>query len=607
MLQNVVLLPGVLAQHDVDAQHFSDRLLDCGVYQGCKSIGDQLRRGTRGKDVAEKRPWGGLALALVLLGLGLLWFSCRRMAGGPGPSGLSRITVSRETTWLTEPIGDDGCIDYLAAINRMAGEGVRPEDNAVVPLVEAFGPGFLAGADEEFCARLGIPLLLAEGNYFTTLDRFDKRSSSARRGRVDPAASIGPPIPPADQLAQALLRPWTSREFPLLAQWLAENERHLAAFVAGSRRPRCYWPRVRVAQPPTVAGAAHRLAIHFREAGNALAARAMLRLHAQNLAEAWADLEACHRLGRLSAQGPTIADLMQGFALHGVACQAETAIALHGSMTSAQARKRIQQLKALPPWPDAAEKMDHAERWVLLGTISELAQLGPESNLAGYGPALGIAGLDSPEDGGQAWIPGLRQLGAVLGNAATDWDEALRLANAWMDRIREALAKPDRAERAAAARSLYQELTRPPSDSLLGDFAQAVRSGRSPRKAMAERIVQTLVPRLAPILVILPSSEDGADAQFHLAIVALALAAYRADHGALPETLADLCPNYLAELPRDIHGDGPFQYRRSADGFLLYSVGSNGRDDGGHGRASRFDLTDAADDLVVPWAVSREQ
>jgi len=549
--------------------------------------------------VGEKKPRGGLALGLVLLGLGLLWFSCRRLAGPPGAANPSSITISKETTWLTEPIDADGFVDYLAAINRMAGQGVRPEDNAAVPLVEAFGPGFLAGVDQEFCALLGIPLPLAEGNYFAPLDRFDKLSSSARRGPVGPGAAIGPPMTLADQLAQALVRPWNPREFPVVAQWLAENERHLAAFVAASRRPRCYWPRVRAVQPATLAAAVHRWPIHFREAGNALAVRAMLRLHAQDMAKAWDDLEACHRLGRLIAQGPTIADLMQGFALHGVACQAETALAVHGRMTSAQALKRIQQLRALPPWPAAAERMNNAERWVLLGTISELARFGPGNDLANHGRGLGVARLESLDDRPQAWIPGLDQLGLALGNAATDWDEALRLANAWMNRIRDALARPDRAERAVATRSLYQELTRPGSGSLLGDFAQGVRSGRSPRKVMAERTVQALVPRFAPILAILPTAEDRADAQFHLAIASLALAAYRADHGSFPETLAELCPKYLAGLPRDIYGDGPFQYRRSADGFLLYSVGSNGRDDGGRSHPSRFDLTDAADDLVV--------
>lgn len=556
--------------------------------------------------MGEKKPFSGLTLALVLVGLGLLWFSCRRMAGTAGPAGPSRITISRETTWLTEPIGDDGLIDYLAAINRMTGEGVRPEDNAVVPLVEAFGPGPLAGADQECCALLGIPLVLAEGRYFTPLDRFDKLSSSFRHDPADSPPATGPPLTLADQLAQAHWRPWASSEFPVLAQWLTENERHLAAFVAASRRPRYYWPRVRGTQSPSVAQAVHRLPIHFREAGNALAARAMLRIHGRDLAKAWEDLEACHRLGRLSAQGPTIAEWMQGFALHGVACQAETAIAFGGPMTSAQAIQRIKMLKTLPPWPDAAGKMDHAERFALLGTIAELAQFGGEGDLAGPGQALIHAGRDFPADQGPAWTFGLDQLGRALGYAATDWDEALRLANAWMDRICDALAKPDRPQRAAAAQSLYHELTHPAQGSLLGDFAQAVRSGRSPGQAMAERVVHSLVPQLAPILVILPSLEDRADAQFHLAIASLALAAYRADHGALPETLAELCPKYLAELPRDIYGKGPLQYRRSGDRFLLYSVGPNGRDDGGRGRTSRFELTDAADDLVVPWAVSNK-
>jgi hypothetical protein len=34
-------------------------------------------------------------------------------------------------------------------------------------------------------------------------------------------------------------------------------------------------------------------------------------------------------------------------------------------------------------------------------------------------------------------------------------------------------------------------------------------------------------------------------------------------------------------LPRDIYNDKPFIYRRTEDGYLLYSAGANGQDDGG--------------------------
>jgi hypothetical protein len=68
----------------------------------------------------------------------------------------------------------------------------------------------------------------------------------------------------------------------------------------------------------------------------------------------------------------------------------------------------------------------------------------------------------------------------------------------------------------------------------------------------------------------------------HLAAVACALERCRLAHGDYPESLEALIPEFCATLPRDIIGGGPLEYRKTgAASFLLYSVGWNGRDDGG--------------------------
>lgn len=67
-----------------------------------------------------------------------------------------------------------------------------------------------------------------------------------------------------------------------------------------------------------------------------------------------------------------------------------------------------------------------------------------------------------------------------------------------------------------------------------------------------------------------------------LLLVALALRAYQADHGRYPETLAELAPVYLKQLPEDPFAQaGTFQYRLTGDSYLLYSIGVDGKDDGG--------------------------
>ena len=64
--------------------------------------------------------------------------------------------------------------------------------------------------------------------------------------------------------------------------------------------------------------------------------------------------------------------------------------------------------------------------------------------------------------------------------------------------------------------------------------------------------------------------------------VACALERHRLAHGEYPENLAPLVPAYLPTLPPDVVDGQPLHYRRLPDGrFLLYSIGWNGKDDGG--------------------------
>ena len=67
-----------------------------------------------------------------------------------------------------------------------------------------------------------------------------------------------------------------------------------------------------------------------------------------------------------------------------------------------------------------------------------------------------------------------------------------------------------------------------------------------------------------------------------MAIVACALERYHLAQGEYPETLGALAPEYIKTVPPDVVDGQPLHYRRTQDGrFLLYSVGWDGKDDGG--------------------------
>jgi hypothetical protein len=90
--------------------------------------------------------------------------------------------------------------------------------------------------------------------------------------------------------------------------------------------------------------------------------------------------------------------------------------------------------------------------------------------------------------------------------------------------------------------------------------------------------------------------EDGeqqtrfAEAVVRLASLACALERHRSTAGALPDALEAMVPRCLAEIPSDPAGPGALRYRREgADGFVVYSVGPDGKDDGGRVRTEGND------------------
>jgi len=67
-----------------------------------------------------------------------------------------------------------------------------------------------------------------------------------------------------------------------------------------------------------------------------------------------------------------------------------------------------------------------------------------------------------------------------------------------------------------------------------------------------------------------------------LTVAAIALQRFHLRHQRWPETLAELAPEFLATVPVDPMSAEPVRYRREADGgFVLYSVGEDGKDNSG--------------------------
>jgi hypothetical protein len=494
------------------------------------------------------------------------------------------LTISKETTYITGPLGKDGYVDYVAALNERFQAGVTPDNNAAVHFLKAMGPvnGNPQYCDE-YCKMLGIQPLPEKGDYFVPLDTYAKTSPEAGQKLSEEEREKGADLY-AEQLTRAMKRAWSKKEFPVLAGWLTANEKPMALLVAASKRPRRYDPLI--SADGSVITALVPAITHYREAARALAARAMFRTDQGQVDDAWEDLLACHRLARLVGQGPTLIDALVAVAVDGIACAGDQGLLQHGQLTPAQIAKMRADLAKLPSLPKMVDAINVGERFMGLDCVTMISRKGVDSltNLSG---------------GGKAKSKGLFTL--LMDDAVAvsiDWDQVLRMSNQWYDRMADAMGKPTRAERQAGLDKVNDDLRK---------LAAAAKDWKSigmsmlsgPRHATSERIGQLLMSLLLPAVTACANAEDRGTMKFEVTRLAFAVAAYRADRGAYPARLADLSPAYVAQVPKDIFNASELHYRQEADGFLLYSVGPNGKDDGGKGYDDRQAGGEEWDDLVV--------
>ena len=117
---------------------------------------------------------------------------------------------------------------------------------------------------------------------------------------------------------------------------------------------------------------------------------------------------------------------------------------------------------------------------------------------------------------------------------------------------------------------------------------QAARSAQRDLEATAKRgIVAVLRYRLtkmvAPALQAVVEAATRAQATSGMADAAIAVELYRRQHGKLPRKLGELVPEFLPKVPIDPYDGKPLRYVVRQKEYVLYSVGEDGADGGGHG------------------------
>jgi hypothetical protein len=457
-----------------------------------------------------------------------------------------RITVSKTTTHILQPLDSNGNVDYLAALNQMTSQGVTRENNAAVPLFRAFGPGDVnPPLRSQFFKLLQIEPLPEQGEYLTDFNQFiNKKLGWQEMGKR------------RAELDQATSQPWSKSELPLVAEWLANNQKALQLIVEGTQRPKCYFPLVARAQEslfeaplPPMRGC--------RYAARLLAVRAMQRLRDGKIDQAEQDLLACHRLGRLVGRMPitSLVQALAGIAIDGVAFQGDAALMEYAHLSAPDAIAYQSKLRNLPPLPVMADAIDVPERFQFLDGVSLLAR-DRETVLNFVGSLSGFA--DSPL---------ASKIVHEFRARTANWDEILRMGNEELDKMVAAARQPTFPERRRDFEALVRELRAAESEAKV--------SGEP--GALTRRLGKLLALFAARPCELCSEAETRARTRDTLDQLGFALVAYRAEHPAFPEKLDALAPKYIPHVSNDLYTEQPLRYTRNGQGFVLDSFGANGK------------------------------
>ena len=463
---------------------------------------------------------------------------------------LKRITISRQTTYITTPSALGGGVDYLAWLNARLSAGVTPANNAAVLVYEACGakmftPGDLRGRSpptgtnfilpgmafspqklRRIVAKLGAKPGNPENPF---VSYFQYASRRKWHNRHLPAA--------------VLTEPWTADEFPHVAAWLKSQSAALSRVRRAANCARMYVPVIREGELPVSTA----LWVDFSQAteivGNAMLSRALLRAGSGNIKGAWNDIEAVHKLSLLFDQGPFPNIRLIGIRTDSVAMQVIQSMARSERLSAAQALWCLHRMQRWQSPPSPAAVYDVGYRMMHLALLQKWARQG------GFYPWAKNHFID-------AFIPiNYNAVMKRLNRICNDLTTASGLSDYRLAQDGQiAIGSKFRVTFHLSPWMSERHVTK-----MIVGTSMATAVGQELKFITMEKAEKTLTE------------------------TSLALAAYHAAHHCYPQSLGDLVPAYLPALLRNPFDGKPLHFcaNLKKSGYLLYYFSSL---PGGHGK-----------------------
>jgi hypothetical protein len=280
--------------------------------------------------------------------------------------------------------------------------------------------------------------------------------------------------------------------------------------------------------------------VHLLQVGaRALAASARLRAEAGDATGAVEELTAILRLADWLQDDPGMIEHLVMAAVDAIGVEAIAEVLGLTELSPEGVAQVRTLLDARPPSPAAGLA---AERAFAFSTIGQVSAVDAARELAGY--------MAAPRQ--QA---GIRVRLMTPGQRAADALFLDGVIEEWL-----AACVSDPGERRLAAERLSARLR-----------------DRRAEEMRAHPLAAMLMPATGRFI----SETVGHEARLRVAATALAVERWRVEHGEWPESLEQLVPELLPEVPEDPYSEGKLLYRRTDEGVVVYSVGEDGSDDAG--------------------------
>jgi hypothetical protein len=548
--------------------------------------------------MTKKKKWllgigGGILLLLAWIVLLSPWV-------WPG-GGIDSLIISKETTWLTNPpMKPNGTVNYVQYIVDRESQGVTPENNAFACLVRALGPKYLdalmdVGAldSEQIKPWLGFNADQQEGPFLGDVEEVLLQYATASPDDDDEW------IDTCDIENRLKISPWTTAEYPNVKAWFAANATPLEWIVKGSQKERySSWPPLDYDDPSNQ----HLMSAELfgfsgaRNMGRLFAMRSMNKLGEGDIEGAWADAMVIRRLSRLISQESSLISQLIGYALDAQGNATQEVLLRSKRLTTSQAMGMLKELQSLLPIPSLEEAME-LELLTSLDTVMVLiATDSADTLLAQHMIDLGDETVESKL---------IQKLHPNLGT-----EQMLRsVITSWIPMVRRASLSTMSQRKAAGIENVKRSEKQILTTGRIAQLLLGLPSTR--RKVACDAVAEVLIGQFIPSLEHAQTLRETAETQSQLIETMATMVVYRAEKGQWPAALSDLVPAILPAVPADpwSASNAPLHYTRTAEGFLLYSIGYNETDDGGKDGTDIDDIENAYDDIriVVPEPKTAEK